>query len=156
MTGSHVWQGRQYRTGMAWHYSHPLNVAVLSHAACSKLSTASSMLAEANLNSLPTAACVLHVCFASPSETTAVTEIGPYKVPEGIVVWPMIYALQNSINNWEDPEDFNPVSDSLACSNAAAVDCANCARQHQALRSAYACCAAQPGCCCWASENRQC
>lgn len=44
------------------------------------------------------------------SETTSVTEIGPYRVPEGIVVWPMIYALQNSINNWEDPEDFNPVS----------------------------------------------
>lgn len=54
---------------------------------------------------------LLHV-FCPSSETTAVTEIGPYKVPEGIVVWPMIYALQNSINNWEDPEDFNPVSDS--------------------------------------------
>lgn len=26
------------------------------------------------------------------------------------MVWPMIYALQNSIHNWEDPEDFNPVS----------------------------------------------
>lgn len=37
------------------------------------------------------------------------TEIGPYKVPEGIVVWPMIYALQNSLHNWDDPEDFNPV-----------------------------------------------
>lgn len=51
-------------------------------------------------------------CAALPccSETTTVTEIGPYKVPEGIVVWPMIYALQNSIHNWEDPEDFNPVS----------------------------------------------
>lgn len=53
----------------------------------------------------------LRLCFLCwCSETTAVTEIGPYKVPEGIVVWPMIYALQNSINNWEDPEDFNPVS----------------------------------------------
>lgn len=50
------------------------------------------------------------VLLLSCSETTEVTDIGPYKVPEGIVVWPMIYALQNSINNWEDPEDFNPVS----------------------------------------------
>jgi hypothetical protein len=51
--------------------------------------------------------CVLRL---SCRETTEVTDIGPYKVPEGIVVWPMIYALQNSMNNWEDPEDFNPVS----------------------------------------------
>lgn len=57
-------------------------------------------------------ACGLSACGLAClcSETTGVTEIGPYKVPEGIVVWPMIYALQNSINNWEDPEDFNPVS----------------------------------------------
>jgi hypothetical protein len=57
-------------------------------------------------------AAVLRCCVLcrSCSETTEVTDIGPYKVPEGIVVWPMIYALQNSINNWEDPEDFNPVS----------------------------------------------
>lgn len=43
------------------------------------------------------------------------TEVGPYKLPEGIVVWPMIYALQNSINNWDDPEDFNPVSYCFFC-----------------------------------------
>jgi hypothetical protein len=43
-------------------------------------------------------------------ETTAPTQIGPYKVPEGIVVWPMIYALQNSTHNWEEPEKFKPVS----------------------------------------------
>ena len=49
--------------------------------------------------------------FAVVRETTCVTEIGPYKVPEGIVVWPMIYALQNSISNWDDPQEFNPVSD---------------------------------------------
>lgn len=57
------------------------------------------------------------VCL-SCRETTGVTEIGPYKVPEGIVVWPMIYALQNSINNWEDPEDFNPVSLGIATRGA--------------------------------------
>lgn len=44
-------------------------------------------------------------------ETTAPTQIGPYKVPEGIVVWPMIYALQNSTHNWEEPEKFKPVRD---------------------------------------------
>ena len=43
------------------------------------------------------------------SETTAPTYIGPFKVPEGIVVWPMIYALQNSNHNWEQPEEFKPV-----------------------------------------------
>jgi hypothetical protein len=55
-----------------------------------------------------------HVCaFALQCmrrETTAPTQIGPYKVPEGIVVWPMIYALQNSTHNWEEPEKFKPVS----------------------------------------------
>lgn len=44
----------------------------------------------------------------SVRETTAPTQIGPYKVPEGIVVWPMIYALQNSTHNWEEPEKFKP------------------------------------------------
>jgi cytochrome P450 len=43
-------------------------------------------------------------------ETTAPTCIGPYKVPEGIVVWPMIYGLQNSTHNWDNPHLFQPVS----------------------------------------------
>jgi hypothetical protein len=43
-------------------------------------------------------------------ETTAPTRIGPYKVPEGIVVWPMIYGLQNSTHNWDNPHLFQPVS----------------------------------------------
>jgi hypothetical protein len=50
-----------------------------------------------------------------------VTEMGPYKVPEGIVVWPMIYALQNSLHNWDDPEDFNPVSTQGAAAVAGAA-----------------------------------
>lgn len=44
----------------------------------------------------------------SVRETTQVTQIGPYKVPQGIVVWPMIYALQNSTHNWEEPHLFKP------------------------------------------------
>eukprot|EP00878_Enallax_costatus_P000623 GHUV01000725.1.p1 GENE.GHUV01000725.1~~GHUV01000725.1.p1 ORF type:complete len:552 (+),score=175.13 GHUV01000725.1:213-1868(+) len=44
----------------------------------------------------------------SVRETTAPTQVGPYKIPEGIVVWPMIYALQNSVQNWEDPDKFVP------------------------------------------------
>eukprot|EP00879_Flechtneria_rotunda_P012489 GHRR01013041.1.p1 GENE.GHRR01013041.1~~GHRR01013041.1.p1 ORF type:complete len:174 (+),score=67.23 GHRR01013041.1:447-968(+) len=44
----------------------------------------------------------------SVRETTGPTEIGQYKVPEGIVVWAMIYALQNSVHNWEQPEQFMP------------------------------------------------
>jgi cytochrome P450 len=51
-----------------------------------------------------------HVCCVLCRETTAPTQIGPYKVPEGIVVWPMIYALQNSTHNWEEPQKFKPVS----------------------------------------------
>jgi cytochrome P450 len=39
----------------------------------------------------------------------APTSIGPYKVPAGIVVWPMIYALQNAAHNWERPGEFRPV-----------------------------------------------
>lgn len=37
------------------------------------------------------------------------TQIGPYKVPQGVVVWPMIYALQNAAHNWERPDEFLPV-----------------------------------------------
>eukprot|EP00877_Chromochloris_zofingiensis_P012409 jgi/Chrzof1/7421/Cz02g23030.t1 len=44
----------------------------------------------------------------SVRESTEVTQIGPYKIPEGIVVWPMIYAVQNSVNNWEKPHLFKP------------------------------------------------
>jgi hypothetical protein len=43
-------------------------------------------------------------------ETTAPTHIGPYRVPAGIVVWPMIYALQNARHNgWDAPSEFRPV-----------------------------------------------
>lgn len=45
---------------------------------------------------------------ATPRETTAPTKIGPYKVPEGVMVWPVIYAIQNSTLNWDDPHLFKP------------------------------------------------
>jgi hypothetical protein len=53
-------------------------------------------------------------CCPPGRETTGPTQIGPYKVPEGIVVWPMIYALQNSTHNWEEPEKFKPVRNVVA------------------------------------------
>jgi len=40
----------------------------------------------------------------SVRETTAVggTRVGPYLLPPGVVVWPMIYALHTSTGNWGD------------------------------------------------------
>lgn len=52
------------------------------------------------------------------SETTAPTRVGEYLVPPGVVVWPMIYALQNAAHNWEDAAAFKPVRVRV------------CARQH--------------------------
>ena len=36
-------------------------------------------------------------------------ELAPTQIPAGIVVWPMIYALQDSTHNWKDPHTFKPV-----------------------------------------------
>jgi cytochrome P450 len=67
----------------------------------------------------PTHPCTCCLCCRPPAafltptphrETTSPTRIGPYKVPEGIVVWPMIYGLQNSTHNWDNPHLFQPVS----------------------------------------------
>ncbi len=46
---------------------------------------------------------------ASIRETTAPTKIGPYTVPKGTLIWPVIYGIQNSINNWDSPREFIPV-----------------------------------------------
>lgn len=60
----------------------------------------------------------------SVRETTAPTQVGQYKIPEGIVVWPMIYALQNSVQNWEEPEKFKPERwlDNRECAYVAGED----------------------------------
>lgn len=34
--------------------------------------------------------------------------VGPYKVPAGTVVGTPLFAIQNSIHNWERPEEFMP------------------------------------------------
>jgi cytochrome P450 len=43
-------------------------------------------------------------------ETTQPTKIGPYTVPKGTLIWPLIYAMQNSIHNWDKAAEFIPVS----------------------------------------------
>jgi len=43
------------------------------------------------------------------SETTQPTQIGPYVVPKGTLIWPLIYAIQNSVHNWDRVTEFIPV-----------------------------------------------
>lgn len=31
-------------------------------------------------------------------------------VPRGVIVWPCLYALHNSVHNWDLPHEFRPVS----------------------------------------------
>jgi hypothetical protein len=42
-------------------------------------------------------------------ELSTPTQVGPYKVPAGVIVWPMVYAINNSTHNWEEPQLFKPV-----------------------------------------------
>ena len=41
-------------------------------------------------------------------EVVTPVDVGPYKVPTGTIVWPMQYALHNSIHNWDQPMEFRP------------------------------------------------
>ncbi|MEW5316638.1 MAG: hypothetical protein WDW38_007996 [Sanguina aurantia] len=47
---------------------------------------------------------------ASVRELTSTTTLGKYKLPAGVLVWPMLYALHNSKHNWQSPgpEVFEP------------------------------------------------
>lgn len=37
-----------------------------------------------------------------------VTQVGPYKVPAGTIVFPCLYSLLMYSGNWEDPHKFDP------------------------------------------------
>ncbi|GLC33832.1 hypothetical protein PLESTB_000509600 [Pleodorina starrii] len=45
---------------------------------------------------------------ASVREVTQPTRVGDYVIPPGVIVWPMLYALHNSVHNWDRPEEFRP------------------------------------------------
>jgi hypothetical protein len=49
-----------------------------------------------------------HVASHLNREVTTPTKVGPYTVPVGAIVWPMLYALHNAQHNWEHPEKFCP------------------------------------------------
>jgi cytochrome P450 len=40
--------------------------------------------------------------------TTKMTKIGPYTVPSGTIVATPLFAIQNTLHNWDKPEDFRP------------------------------------------------
>ncbi|WIA32107.1 hypothetical protein OEZ86_002958 [Tetradesmus obliquus] len=40
--------------------------------------------------------------------TTKTTKIGPYTVPSGTIVATPLFAIQNTLHNWDKPEDFVP------------------------------------------------
>jgi cytochrome P450 len=40
--------------------------------------------------------------------TTKVTKIGKYTVPPGTIVATPLFAIQNTIHNWDKPEEFIP------------------------------------------------
>uniref|UniRef100_A0A383W6E6 Cytochrome P450 n=1 Tax=Tetradesmus obliquus TaxID=3088 RepID=A0A383W6E6_TETOB len=41
-------------------------------------------------------------------EPTKVTKVGPYTIPAGTIVGTPLFAIQNTIHNWDKPELFNP------------------------------------------------
>ncbi|KAG2497951.1 hypothetical protein HYH03_004213 [Edaphochlamys debaryana] len=45
---------------------------------------------------------------ASVREVTTPTRVGDYVIPPGVIVWPMLYALHNSVHNWQAPDQFQP------------------------------------------------
>jgi cytochrome P450 len=51
---------------------------------------------------------LLPSCFCSCREVVTPVKVGPYKLPPGVIVWPMLYALHNTHHNWEDPGVFKP------------------------------------------------
>jgi len=36
------------------------------------------------------------------------TRVGPYMVPAGVVVGTCLFALHNTVHNWEAPQEFRP------------------------------------------------
>eukprot|EP00198_Chlamydomonas_reinhardtii_P014061 XP_001703398.1 cytochrome P450 [Chlamydomonas reinhardtii] len=45
---------------------------------------------------------------ASVREVTEPTRVGDFVIPPGVIVWPMLYALHNSVHNWDQPDVFKP------------------------------------------------
>ncbi|KAF6266201.1 cytochrome P450 [Scenedesmus sp. NREL 46B-D3] len=41
-------------------------------------------------------------------EPTQPTQVGPFTIPAGTIVGTPLFAIQNTIHNWEKPEEFNP------------------------------------------------
>lgn len=50
-------------------------------------------------------ATLIHLC---DRMTEKVTQVGPYKVPPGVIVFPCLYSILMYSKNWDDPHKFDP------------------------------------------------
>lgn len=41
-------------------------------------------------------------------EVVRPVEVGGFTIPQGVIVWPMLYALHNADHNWDAPQAFKP------------------------------------------------
>ena len=57
--------------------------------------------------------------------TEKVTQVGPYRVPAGVIVFPCLYSVLNCRANWERASEVRTRAESVATTGAA-CECAAC------------------------------